>query len=257
MRTGVSDGLVLEAIGRAAGADPATVRRAALFLGDLSAVATLARAGGAEALAGAAPRLFVPLSPMLAEVAEEIDTVLAAHGGRTALEYKYDGARVQLHREGDRVVIWTRGLSDVTASLPDVVEIARRDLTGAPFILDGEVVALDPAGRPLPFQELMRRFRRVHGVEALAARDAARPSFLRLLGGGGPVARRRRLRAAMGRAHAVTGGRYVAERAIVESRRRRPGVLRARAGRRARGRDGQGPRELLRARADAASAGSS
>ena len=88
------------------------------------------------------------------------------HGGRTALEFKYDGARVQVHREGERVGIWTRRLSDVTRSLPDVVEVTR-GLAGAPFILDGEVVALDAAGRPLPFQELMRRFRRVHGVEAL------------------------------------------------------------------------------------------
>src|SRR3989442_807851 len=120
----------------------------------------------AAAVAGASPRPFVPLLPMLAEIADDFPSVLAAHGGRTALEYKYDGARIQLHRAGDRVQVWTRRLSDVTRSLPDVVEIARRDLSGEPFILDGEVVALDAAGRPLPFQELMRRFRRVHGVEA-------------------------------------------------------------------------------------------
>src|SRR5919204_483966 len=120
--------------------------------------------GGQGAVAGASPRPFVPLLPMLAEIADDFGAVLAAHGGRTALEYKYDGARIQLHRAGDRVQVWTRRLSDVTRSLPDVVEIARRDLSGAPFILDGEVVALDAAGRPLPFQELMRRFRRVHGV---------------------------------------------------------------------------------------------
>jgi DNA ligase-1 len=169
MRTGVSDGLVLEAIGRAAGADPAAVRRAALFLGDLSLVAALARAGGVAALDAAAPRLFVPLSPMLAEPATSWHDVLAAHRGRSSLEYKYDGARVQIHGDGTRVSVWTRRLSDVTGSLPDVVAMVRRDLRGAPFIVDGEVVALDPAGRPLAFQELMRRFRRVHGVEALAA----------------------------------------------------------------------------------------
>src|SRR2546429_290244 len=133
----------------------------------VSAGAVLAATGGAAAVAGASPRPFVPLLPMLAEIADDFPSVLAAHGGRTALEYKYDGARIQLHRAGDRVQVWTRRLSDVTRSLPDVVEIARRDLSGEPFILDGEVVALDAAGRPLPFQELMRRFRRVHGVEAL------------------------------------------------------------------------------------------
>jgi DNA ligase-1 len=106
---------------------------------------------------------------MLAEIATDFDEVLTAHGGRTAVEYKYDGARVQIHSDGARVGIWTRRLSDVTASLPDVVALVRRDLRGTPFIVDGEVVALDPVGRPLAFQELMRRFRRVHGVEALAA----------------------------------------------------------------------------------------
>src|SRR3989454_10093369 len=149
------------------GVDVATTRRAALFLGDLTAVAVLAATGGAAAVAGASPRPFVPLLPMLAEIADDFPSVLAAHGGRTALQYKYDGARIQLHRAGGRVQGWTRRLSDVTRSLPDVVEITRRDLSGEPFILDGEVVALDAAGRPLPFQELMRRFRRVHGVEAL------------------------------------------------------------------------------------------
>ncbi len=168
MRMGLSEGLVLEAIAEAAGVAPAAVRRAALVTGDLTTVAALALGQGAAALAAAAPRVFVPLLPMLAEIAGDVDEALAAHGGASAIEYKYDGARIQLHRDGDRVAIWSRRLSDVTRSLPDIVTIARRDLTGAPYILDGEVVALDAAGRPLPFQELMRRFRRVRGVEAAA-----------------------------------------------------------------------------------------
>jgi len=141
--------------------------------------------------------------------------VLAAHGGRTALEYKYDGARIQLHRAGDRVQVWTRRLSDVTRSLPDVVEITRRDLSGEPFILDGEVVALDAAGRPLPFQELMRRFRRVHGVEALVREMPLALHFFDCLMAGGrslidePYERRWEALTA------VTGGRYLAERRIV------------------------------------------
>ena len=215
MRTGVSDGLVLEAIAEAAGVDLAAARRAALFLGDLSAVATLALSGGSTALASASPRLFVPLLPMLAEIAEDFGQVLAAHGGRTALEYKYDGARIQLHRDGQRVAIWSRRLSDVTRSLPDVAEVARRDLTGAPLILDGEVVALDRAGRPLPFQELMRRFRRVHDVEALAGEMPLALQFFDCLVSEGrslidePYERRWD---ALARA---TGGRYLAERAVV------------------------------------------
>jgi ATP-dependent DNA ligase I len=214
LRTGVSGGLVLEAIAAAAETDLTAVRRAALFLGDLSAVATLVRQGGAAALAGVAPRPFVPLLPMLAEIATDFDEVLRAHGGRSALEFKYDGARVQVHRESERVGIWTRRLSDVTRSLPDVVAIARQ-LEGAPFILDGEVVALDGAGRPLPFQELMRRFRRVHGVEALAREMPLALHFFDclLLEGrsliDAPQAERWE---ALVR---VTGGRHLAERSVV------------------------------------------
>ena len=216
LRTGVSDGLVLEAIGAAVGADPAAVRRAALFLGDLSAVATLARTGGAAALSGAAPRPFVPLLPMLAEIATDVDEVLRAHGGRTALEFKYDGARVQVHRDAERVGIWTRRLSDVTRSLPDVVAIAR-ELAGAPFILDGEVVALDAAGRPLPFQELMRRFRRLHGIEALAREMPLALHFFDCLMVGGRSLIEASYADRWQALQQVTGGRYLAERVVVDS----------------------------------------
>jgi DNA ligase-1 len=217
MRTGVSEGLLLEAIAAAWGVDLATARRAALFLGDLAAVATLAAAGGAAAVAGASPRPFVPLLPMLAEIGDDFTAVLAAHRGRTALEYKYDGARIQLHRAGDRVQVWTRRLSDVTRSLPDVVAIARGELSGEPFILDGEVVGLDAAGRPLPFQDLMRRFRRVHGVEALVKEMPLALHFFDCLMADGrslidePYERRWQALAA------VTGGRYLAERRVVGS----------------------------------------
>ena len=215
MRTGVSDGLVLEAIAEAAGADQARTRRAALFLGDLATVAALALTGGPDALAAVTPRLFVPMLPMLGEITSDFAEVFAAHGGVTALEFKYDGARIQAHSDGQRVRIWSRRLSDVTASLPDVVEIVRRDLGGAPFILDGEVVALDAAGRPLPFQELMRRFRRVHDVEALLGQVPLALHFFDCLVAEGqslidePSERRWE---ALRR---VTGSRYLAERSVV------------------------------------------
>jgi len=217
MRMGLSEGLVLEAIAEAAGVAPPAVRRAALVTGDLTAVAALALGRGADALAAAAPRVFVPLLPMLAEIAGDVGEALAAHGGTSAMEFKYDGARIQLHGDGERVAIWSRRLSDVTRSLPDIVAIARRDLTGAPFILDGEVVALDPAGRPLPFQELMRRFRRVRGVEeAAGALPLALHLFDCLMADGRshldePYARRWEA------LEAVTGGRWLAERAVVSA----------------------------------------
>ena len=216
MRTGVSDGLVLEAIAAAAGASLDAVRRAALFLGDLATVAALARRGGAAALERAEPRLFVPLLPMLAEIADDWGPVLAAHGGETALEYKYDGARVQIHADGDRVAIWSRRLSDVTASLPDVVARAR-GYAAAPFILDGEVVALGAGGRPLPFQELMRRFRRVHEVEeALGRMPLALHLFDCLMADGRPlndVPYAERFEALT----RVTGGRDLAERTVART----------------------------------------
>jgi DNA ligase 1 len=215
MRTGVSEGMALEALAALAGVDLSTVRRAALFLGDLSAVATLIATGGAAALEGLEPRPFVPLLPMLAEIVSDFDDVLRTHGGSTAVEFKYDGARIQLHSDGERVAIWTRRLSDVTRSLPDVVAIARRDLLGAPLILDGEVVALDPAGRPLPFQELMRRFRRIHDVEMHIGEMPLALYFFDCLMAEGrslidrPYAERWD---ALARA---TGGRYLAERVVV------------------------------------------
>ncbi len=216
MRTGVSHGLVLEAIAATVGASAEAARRAALFLGDLSAVAALARRGGAAALERAEPRLFVPLLPMLAEIAEGFGDVLAAHGGVSALEYKYDGARVQVHADGGRVAVWSRRLSDVTGSLPDVVARARA-FTGMPFILDGEVVALGADGRPLPFQELMRRFRRVHDVEAALGRMPLALHFFDCLMVDGrsivdvPYAER------WDALRRVTGGRDLAERAVVRS----------------------------------------
>jgi DNA ligase 1 len=215
MRTGVSDGLVLEAVARAFEAPLESTRRAALRLGDLSAVAELAARGGASALTAASVRAGVPLLPMLAQIAEDFDEVLAAHGGTSALEYKYDGARIQLHHDGERVGIWTRRLSDVTRSLPDVVETARRALVAAPFILDGEVLALDAAGRPLPFQELMRRFRRVHDVDRLVREMPLTLHFFDCLMADGrslidePYARRWEALTA------VTAGRHLAARALV------------------------------------------
>jgi DNA ligase-1 len=217
MRMGLSEGLVLEAIAEAAGVAIALVRRAALVTGDLTATAVLALGKDAQALSAATPRVFVPLLPMLAEIAGDVGEALAAHAGETAVECKYDGARVQLHGDGERIAIYSRRLSDVTRSLPDIVDIARRDLRFSPFILDGEVVALDAAGRPLPFQELMRRFRRVRGVEAAAG---ALPLTLRLfdcvMAEGRslldePYARRWE---ALDR---VTAGQWLAERAVVSS----------------------------------------
>ena len=218
MRTGVSDGLVLEAIG--AGGR----RRSGSGAGGPRSSSATSR-WSPLSRAPAAPRRWPRPRPGSScrcrrcspSPTTDWDQVLAAHGGRTGLEYKYDGARIQLHSDGDRVGVWTRRLSDVTPSLPDVAMVARNELRGAPFILDGEVVALDPAGRPLPFQELMRRFRRVHGVEALAREMPLGLFFFDcLVAGGRPLVDEPY--EARGRALAeITGGRYLAERLVVDT----------------------------------------
>src|SRR5215510_553186 len=168
LRIGLHDGLIQEAIARASGTDLKIVRRAGLFLSDLAEVASIALTAGGVGLQQVSIKLFVPLLPMLSELSQDFGEIFAAHKGKTALEFKYDGARVQIHKEKDWVRIWSRRLSEVTSSLPEIVEIARGDLQGDSFILDAEVVAVGKDGRPFPFQELMRRFKRVHGIESAA-----------------------------------------------------------------------------------------
>jgi DNA ligase-1 len=168
MRHGVNEGLVLDAIARAVGVKPTLVRRANQLTGDVGETAQVALTGGENGLKSIPLRLGRPLQPMLAQTAESVAEALARHGGQAALEYKLDGARVQIHKDGDVVRIFSRQLSDVTASLPEVVTEVRAGLRARSAIVEGEVIAVDAAGRPLPFQHLMRRFRRVHDVEAMA-----------------------------------------------------------------------------------------
>jgi DNA ligase-1 len=168
LRIGLHDGLIQEAIARASSSQLKSVRRAALFLSDLAEVAAVALTEGSAGLQRVGIKLFVPLLPMLSELSQDFDEIIKAHNGRTALEYKYDGARVQIHKDRERVRIWSRRLNEVTESLPELIDIARDHLRAESFILDAEVVATGGDGRPFPFQELMRRFRRVHDIETAA-----------------------------------------------------------------------------------------
>lgn len=167
MRHGVGEGIMLEAIAEAAGVKPKLVRRANMLWGDLGEVALVALTDGEAALKQATVRLFRPLKPMLAQTADDLTEAFQRYRGRVALEYKLDGARVQIHKQGAEIKIYSRQLSDVTASLPDVVEEIGGGLKAHEAIVEGEAVAVDAQGRPLPFQHLMRRFRRVHDVAAM------------------------------------------------------------------------------------------
>lgn len=164
MRHGVNEGIMLDSIAKAAGVKAALVRRAYQFWGDLGEVALVALTQGETGLKQATVRLFRPIKPMLAQTAESLAKAFESYKGRVALEYKLDGARVQIHRRGNEVHIYSRHLADVTASLPDVVAEVRDKLAAEEAILEGEAVAVDDRGRPLPFQHLMRRFHRKHDV---------------------------------------------------------------------------------------------
>jgi DNA ligase 1 len=164
LRQGALEGVMLDAVASAANLPAAEVRRAATFAGGIAPVAQAALAGGRSALEQFSIRLMQPVLPMLAQPAEDVAAALADLG--TALfEWKLDGARIQVHKSGDEVRVFTRNLNDVTARVPEVVGALKE--VSSSLILDGEAIALRPDGRPHPFQVTMRRFGRKLDVEAL------------------------------------------------------------------------------------------
>jgi DNA ligase-1 len=165
LRQGALEGVMLDALAAAAGVPAVDVRRAAAFAGGVAQVARAALTGGAAALEAFSIRPMRPVLPMLAQPAEDVVAVLEALG-TALLEWKLDGARVQVHRLGGEVRVYTRSLNEVTSAVPEVVE-AVRAAPAESLILDGEVIALRPDGRPLPFQTTMRRFGRKLDVESL------------------------------------------------------------------------------------------
>lgn len=163
LRQGALEGVMSDAIAAAANLPAADVRRAAMLAGAMAPVAVAALAGGSDALAAFRLRLYEPLSPMLASPTDDIDSAMAALG-TAILDYKIDGARTQIHKGADGVRIYSRTGRDVTSSLPEI-ESAIAALPARTLILDGEVIALRPDGRPRPFQDTMRRFGRKLDIE--------------------------------------------------------------------------------------------
>jgi DNA ligase-1 len=155
LRQGALDALAVEGLAAAVGAAPAEVRRAVMLGGSLGAVAEALLARGPEALAGFRLEVGRPVLPMLAHTAKDVDEALDRLGP-CAIEEKLDGIRVQVHRHGESVRIYTRTLDEITDRLPEVVAVAR-ELTATQAVLDGEVIALGRDGRPRPFQETSGR----------------------------------------------------------------------------------------------------
>jgi DNA ligase-1 len=159
---GVGAGTVRDAITTAFDVEGATVERALQVSNDYGEVARVARDEDTAGLAAMRLAVGRPIQPMLAQAgtaAEALDT-----WGTVGVETKFDGARVQLHHDGEETWAFSRNMADVTDALPELTAFADRALDG-PAILDGEVVAVDDEGAPLPFQEVLRRFRRKHDVE--------------------------------------------------------------------------------------------
>jgi len=175
LRTGALEGVLVEAIAKAAGRDIAVVRRAAMLSGDLGETARIALTAPAEELAAVGLMVGRPVLPMLASTAGSVPEALALLGAAASVEYKLDGARIQVHRAGDEVRVYTRSLADITARVPEIVS-AVRGFPAERLILDGETLSLDEDGGPRPFQDTMARF----GSER-AASVALRPWFFDIL----------------------------------------------------------------------------
>jgi len=165
LRQGALEGVLIEAVARAAQVPATTIRRAAMMAGDLGIVARTALVDGAAALSQVIVSMFRPVQPMLADSAESLDDALTRID-RASLELKLDGARIQVHKAGDEVKVFSRTLREVTGAVPEVVEVVRA-LPARDVILDGEVIALRPDQTPQPFQITMQRFGRRLDVERL------------------------------------------------------------------------------------------
>ncbi len=166
LRQGALAGVMIDAIAAAADLPATTVRRAAMYSKSLGAVASAALREGTQALAKFQLELFSPVSPMLAQTAADVAEALQEIHGAAAFEWKMDGARIQVHKLGDEVRIYTRSLNEVTAAIPEIAELART-FAQHTLVLDGEAIAFDASGRPHPFQVSMRRFGRKLNVEAM------------------------------------------------------------------------------------------
>src|SRR5215831_3062594 len=179
LRQGALEGVLVDAVGRASHIPAASIRRAAMFAGALGPVARAALVEGDSALVRFMLQPFQPVQPMLADSAEDVADALAELG-EASLEYKLDGARIQVHKADGEVRVYSRSLRDVTVAVPEVVA-AVQALAPRTLVLDGEAIALRADRTPHPFQTTMRRFGRKLDVERLHAELPITPFFFDVL----------------------------------------------------------------------------
>jgi DNA ligase I, ATP-dependent (dnl1) len=164
LRIGIGEGIVRDSIAKAFDVPVAQVEFAFMVTNDLGDVASASKKGGAEALEKQNIQVDRPVKMMLAQVTNSIEAAFEELT-EAAVEWKFDGARLQIHKKGDSVRLYSRRLEDVTHSLPDVVKTVSAAVTAEDAVLDGEAVAIDESGNPRPFQDILRRFRRKYDVE--------------------------------------------------------------------------------------------
>ncbi len=167
LRIGVGEGVVRDAIAKAFSVPVDVVEHAFMVTNDLGIVAATAKEGGVEALEYLGIEINRPIKMMLSQISPDIVADIKEMK-EAAIEWKFDGARVQVHKAGNSVTLFSRKLENVTNSLPDLVEIIRKHVKAESAILDGEAVAVDEDGKPRAFQEILKRFRRKYDVEEKA-----------------------------------------------------------------------------------------
>lgn len=167
LRIGVGEGIVRDAISKAFDVPSEEIERAFMLTNDLGLVAVTAKEGGRDAVQSLGLELNRPIRMMLAQVTPDFEVALSDLG-TAAVEWKFDGARVQIHKEGDNITLFSRRLENITGSLPDIVEAVRENIDAQSAILDGEAVAIDENGRPRAFQDILKRFRRKYDVQSTA-----------------------------------------------------------------------------------------
>ena len=167
MRIGVAHGILRDAIAVAFEVDAKAVEHAWNMRPDYGEIVKIAKAKGDIGLKNVKARVGTSIQVLLSEKAPDLETALQKFE-RTAIEVKYDGARVQIHKDGDRITLFTRRLENVTKQFPDLVEMSKRAIKSRQCVIDGEMLGIDKdTGKPLPFQHLSQRIQRKYGIEKM------------------------------------------------------------------------------------------
>ncbi len=164
LRIGVAEGVIRDSIGKAFGIPSKVVEDAWFLRSDYSEIIEAAKDGGEEALKKISIKLGIPIQPLLAEKSPGLKEALEEYEN-CALEFKYDGMRVFIHKDREKIWLFTRSLEDVTAAFPDIVELVKKNVKADRCILDSEAIGLDPkTGKPVPFQILSTRIKRKYDI---------------------------------------------------------------------------------------------